>query len=112
VRARGGPKHVPQAYFVETFDDASWADRWVKSAGTKLVNDKEVLAFDGAWEVELPTHRPTNASTPALTVKTAARHHGISARLPAPIDAAAHPERSLVLQYAAPHRCPQPHSTA
>jgi len=74
------------AYFVETFEDDAWADRWIQSSSSKVVNDQLVLDFNGEWAVAPPSVKPVNESTRGLIVMSAARQHGISARLPQPVD--------------------------
>lgn len=88
------------AYFVETFDD-SWESRWTRSSALKHSDGEELkyegtlsmfaachcslIFFLGVWAVEEPSVYPDGTGDKGLVMKSAARLHAISAKLPTPI---------------------------
>jgi len=69
-------------YFFEDFE--SLETRWVPSAATKKTATGETAKYDGEWGFELPTKYPGNA-TKGLVVKTASKHHAVSALFDVPL---------------------------
>ncbi|XP_015716544.1 calmegin isoform X6 [Coturnix japonica] len=72
------PKPTGDVYFAETFDGALTG--WVLSEAKKEDTDDNIAKYDGRWEVE-ELKENTVPGDKGLVLKSAAKHHAISAML-------------------------------
>lgn len=83
-------------YFEETFDDATWTDRWVESSDWKPASDM------GKWELTPGKWYNEDAKAEATGIQTSEdmRFYGLSAKMPTPVTTANKP---LILQFTVKH---------
>ncbi|XP_026703663.1 calmegin isoform X2 [Athene cunicularia] len=72
------PKPTGEVYFTETFDGVLAG--WVLSKSKKEDTDDNIAKYDGKWEVE-ELKKNTVPGDRGLVLKSAAKHHAISAML-------------------------------
>ena len=87
VPADARPSFTPtsiKAPFLEQFTDG-WERRWLPSKASKLQRGTEEFKYDGVWSVEEPTVFPGLVGDKALTMKSRAKQHAISAKLDKPL---------------------------
>ncbi|KAK7078682.1 hypothetical protein SK128_008583 [Halocaridina rubra] len=78
------PKMLPDAYLMETFDDATTMDTtWVRSQAKKEGVDDDIAKYDGLWSIEAAERLPLTGDR-GLVLKSKAKHAAISAHLKKP----------------------------
>ncbi|XP_042685676.1 calmegin [Centrocercus urophasianus] len=87
------PKPTGDVYFAETFD-GGWSG-WVLSKAKKEDTDDNIAKYDGRWEVE-ELKENTVPGDKGLVLKSAAKHHAISAML---TKAFIFDKKPLIVQY-------------
>ncbi|KAM4709025.1 calmegin [Discoglossus pictus] len=84
-----------EVFFTETFDDGKF-DRWVLSKTMKEdAEDFDLAKYDGKWEIEELKDNKISGDK-GLVMKSAARHHAISAKLNTPF---IFNNKPLIIQY-------------
>ncbi|XP_048799252.1 calmegin isoform X4 [Lagopus muta] len=87
------PKPTGDVYFAETFD-GGWSG-WVLSKARKEDTDDNIAKYDGRWEVEELKENKVPGDK-GLVLKSAAKHHAISAML---TKAFIFDKKPLIVQY-------------
>nr|XP_033795496.1 calmegin isoform X1 [Geotrypetes seraphini]XP_033795506.1 calmegin isoform X1 [Geotrypetes seraphini]XP_033795516.1 calmegin isoform X1 [Geotrypetes seraphini] len=88
------PVPIGEVYLEETFDDGS-LDGWVFSKMKKDGADDDIAKYDGRWEIEELKENKIHGDK-GLVLKSAAKHHAISAMLKKPF---IFDDKPLIVQY-------------
>ncbi|XP_075055628.1 calmegin [Mixophyes fleayi] len=88
------PVPIGDVFFAESFDDGT-LDGWILSKTMKEDADEDIAKYDGQWKLEELKENKLPGDL-GLVLKSAARHHAISAKLTEPFIFESKP---LIIQY-------------